>query len=186
MKKNRLMKVAALLLALTLMTSCFVGGTFAKYTSKATGSATAKIALWDVRVGDSAKLDSVAKEFTFNLFDTINDTLGGGDETDVADGHIAPGTTGSVTITITNSSEVNVDYTVALNVPAALEGIVTFTASPNSGSLNMTDNKTVDITITWVWPYYEDADADIKDTELGVIGADNMEFTATVTVTQKD
>ena len=31
MKKNRTMRVAALLLALTLMTSCFVGGTFAKY-----------------------------------------------------------------------------------------------------------------------------------------------------------
>lgn len=36
MKKNRLMRLACLLIVLTLMTSCFVGGTFAKYTTSAT------------------------------------------------------------------------------------------------------------------------------------------------------
>ena len=50
MKKNRLMRIAALLLVLTLATSCFVGGTFAKYTSTATGSDTATVAKWDIQL----------------------------------------------------------------------------------------------------------------------------------------
>ena len=33
MKKNSTMRIAAVLMVLTLMTSCFVGGTFAKYTT---------------------------------------------------------------------------------------------------------------------------------------------------------
>lgn len=50
MKKNRTMRIAALLLALTLMTSCFVGGTFAKYTTSGTGSDNARVAHWGVKV----------------------------------------------------------------------------------------------------------------------------------------
>ena len=37
MKKTGFMRAALLLLVLTLITSCFVGGTFAKYTTSATG-----------------------------------------------------------------------------------------------------------------------------------------------------
>ena len=42
MKKTKLMRAALLLLVLTLITSCFVGGTFAKYTTSAEGSDTAR------------------------------------------------------------------------------------------------------------------------------------------------
>ena len=44
--KNKTMRVAALLLALTLMTSCFVGGTFAKYTTKTESQDDARVAYW--------------------------------------------------------------------------------------------------------------------------------------------
>ncbi len=37
MKKNWTVKVAALMLALTMITACFVGSTFAKYVTKAEG-----------------------------------------------------------------------------------------------------------------------------------------------------
>jgi hypothetical protein len=43
MKKTRIM---GLLLVLVLVTSCFAGGTFAKYTSVATGSDEANVAKW--------------------------------------------------------------------------------------------------------------------------------------------
>lgn len=46
MKKTKLMRAALLLLVLTLITSCFVGGTFAKYTTSAKGSDTARVARW--------------------------------------------------------------------------------------------------------------------------------------------
>ncbi len=48
MKKNRIMRVSIIMLALTLMTSCFVGGTFAKYVTNAEGSDSARVAKWGV------------------------------------------------------------------------------------------------------------------------------------------
>ena len=48
--KNRTMKIAAVLLVLTLMTSCFVGGTFAKYTTADSGSDIARVAKWGVEI----------------------------------------------------------------------------------------------------------------------------------------
>ncbi len=46
MRKFKTMRAAALLLALTLITSSFVGGTFAKYTTTTTGSDSARVAYW--------------------------------------------------------------------------------------------------------------------------------------------
>lgn len=57
MRKNRTMRVAALLLALTLITSCFVGGTFAKYTTSGSATDTARVAKWGIEMtvtGDGA------------------------------------------------------------------------------------------------------------------------------------
>ncbi len=50
MKKNWTMKVAALMLALTMITACFVGSTFAKYVTKAEGQDNARVAKWGVLV----------------------------------------------------------------------------------------------------------------------------------------
>ena len=58
MKRNRWMRAGGLLLVLTLITSCFVGGTFAKYVSEAQGDDTARVAKWGVEVtvtGDGFK-----------------------------------------------------------------------------------------------------------------------------------
>ena len=50
MKRNRWMRAGGLLVVLTLITSCFVGGTFAKYVSEAQGDDTARVAKWGVEV----------------------------------------------------------------------------------------------------------------------------------------
>lgn len=50
MKKNWTVKVAALMLALTMITACFVGSTFAKYVTKAQGEDKARVAKWGVLV----------------------------------------------------------------------------------------------------------------------------------------
>lgn len=58
MKRNRWMRAGGLLVVLTLITSCFVGGTFAKYVSEAQGDDTARVAKWGVEVtvtGDGFK-----------------------------------------------------------------------------------------------------------------------------------
>lgn len=48
MKNKNLLKASGVLLVLTLISSCFVGGTFAKYVTKGEGSDTARVAKWGV------------------------------------------------------------------------------------------------------------------------------------------
>lgn len=48
MKKNWTTRVAVALLALTMITSCFVGSTFAKYVTKAEGTDNARVAKWGI------------------------------------------------------------------------------------------------------------------------------------------
>ena len=51
MKNDRITRFAILILALTMITLMIVSGTFAKYTSSATGSDTATVAKWSIKVG---------------------------------------------------------------------------------------------------------------------------------------
>ena len=63
MKKNNMMRIASVLLVAVLLTSCVIAGTFAKYTSSASGEDTARVAYWGFN------LDNSDIEFT-NLFQT--------------------------------------------------------------------------------------------------------------------
>ena len=115
MTKNRSIKIAVLVLALALITSCFVGTTFAKYTSTGDGSSSARVALWKVTTGAAGTaVINGADSVTFDLFDTIKDTGGTAAETDVKVGDdeniIAPGTEGSFDLIIKNASEVTAAY----------------------------------------------------------------------------
>ncbi len=99
MKKNSMMRIAALLLALTLMTSCFVGGTFAKYTTAGEGFDQARVAKWGVTVTGSA----------MNAFKSDYDTTVNGEgEVKV----VAPGTSGAFSnFEVTGQPEVAVKVT---------------------------------------------------------------------------
>lgn len=92
MKKTKLMRAALLLLVLTLITSCFVGGTFAKYTTSASSSDTARVAKWGFNDASTINLD--------NLFHSVhykNDTKTVESSTNV----IAPGTAGEAAFQFT-------------------------------------------------------------------------------------
>lgn len=60
-RKNHTLKLAGILLALVLVTSCFVGGTFAKYVTTGTGSDSARVAKFGVTV--TANGTMFAKEY---------------------------------------------------------------------------------------------------------------------------
>ena len=104
MKKTKLMRAALLLLVLTLITSCFVGGTFAKYTTSANGSDSARVAKWGVKI--DAKGTTFAKEYktdTENVVGTIANSVVSKNEV------VAPGTKGEMAkIAITGTPEVAV------------------------------------------------------------------------------
>ena len=50
MKKNKMMRIASILLVVTLLSTCVISGTFAKYVTKAEGQDQARVAKWGVLV----------------------------------------------------------------------------------------------------------------------------------------
>lgn len=95
------MRAAVLMLALVLITSCFVGGTFAKYVTSGTGGDNAKVAKWGVTVTAHETGDIFAKSY---------------DNTVIAEGEykvIAPGTKkdNAALVTLRGKPEVSVKVT---------------------------------------------------------------------------
>jgi len=90
MKKNFKSRIIAALVAVTALTCCFVGSTFAKYTSTSQATATATVAKWDI----TGITDATSNSFTFTA-DKLSPALTG-----------ATNTLTSETLTITNNSDV--------------------------------------------------------------------------------
>ena len=195
MKKRSIMiRVMAVLSVVMMFTICFVGGTFAKYTSSGSGSDTATVAKWDIKVGGTNITTN--DTFTFDLFKTITDSDLNSSETDMnpVDGSIiAPGTSGKFDIEIKNDSQVNakysIDYTVTNNgnipVQFSTDGA---TWKTDINELDVSDvaidigaEKTV--TVRWKWAFDGN---DITDTTLGSAGAATLTVAAAVTATQVD
>ena len=61
MKKNKFMRLASVMLMLCLITTCAISGTFAKYTTSATATDTARVAKWGVKVVVTGK-EAFAKD----------------------------------------------------------------------------------------------------------------------------
>jgi hypothetical protein len=187
------MKLFSVLLALTLVLSCSLFVTVAKYSSNVSISDSATVAAWSFTVNDKEIATSSAQNLEIDLFSTIMDTKDGKAETDVKSGLLAPGTTGSFALNIKNTADVNATYTLALsatnaaNIPLEFStdggktwssDLATVTAN---GSLAM--NATKAVTVNWRWAYEGD------DTALGIQaqGGDvSVVVTATLTATQAD
>lgn len=117
MKKNRMMRLASTLLILTLLTTSAVSGTFAKYTTSAEASDSARVAKWGVEI--------TANGTTFaDVYNTDDTTVTGIAQSVVTSGAagdalVAPGTTGEmVECTLSGIPEVafNVTYTAELTL----------------------------------------------------------------------
>ncbi len=98
-KKNILIRVAAVLLCLTLLSTHFVGGLFARYTAEVATGGQARVARFSVEGGDM---------FSQSI-----------------DAALIPGASFPALIEITNGSEVAVEYTVTVfnatkNLPLSL------------------------------------------------------------------
>lgn len=87
MKKNRMMRIASVLLVAVLLSTCVISGTFAKYTTSATASDAARVAKW----GFNATTFSIEDLFVAAYDDSVASANG-------TDNVIAPGTKGSTTI----------------------------------------------------------------------------------------
>lgn len=118
MKKTGFMRAALLLLVLTLITSCFVGGTFAKYTTSASGTDTARVAKFGVQI--TANGGTFAKEYATDdtgVAGTIANSVVS--TKDNKDNVVAPGTRGDmVKMALSGTPEVavRVGYTAHVTV----------------------------------------------------------------------
>lgn len=182
-RKSTLLIVALLLLAVTLGTLAI--RTYAKYVSTLPSiSSDTYVAKWNFATANSSTT------FTIDLSKTYDaDTL-------VAN-KIAPGTTGSFTIMVSNEgSDVGAKYLIELNrtgAPTNLQFYLDSAYTNNlgdsalSGTLAPNEtNKTV--TIYWKWPYESGTgdtltSNDVIDTSNGISG-NTMTITATITGTQ--
>lgn len=102
MKKNRMMRLASILLVCVLMTTSVISGTFAKYTTSVESQDSARVANWGFERTNSMDITGL---FSKAYNESVNAVV------DV----IAPGTTGSATFGFaydeTNGNAPEVDYT---------------------------------------------------------------------------
>lgn len=194
MKKLASSRITVIALILCLAVTCVLGGTLAKYISTGTGTDTATVAKWSFEVEDTEIAVSPSPTVTFDLFNTINDTVGGAAETDVKANLIAPGTTGSFQIDLENKAEVNATYAIAFTETNAssipIEYSLNGTDWGNVGSVAVgptaiaMETGTGSVTVYWRWVF---AGNDATDTALGYAGtAPSITVSATVTATQVD
>ena len=124
MKKNKMMRIASILLVVTLLSTCVISGTFAKYVTKAEGEDQARVAKWGILLGmEGDKLfapEYEADNHTFTGSDENNDPVLSvrvdpeyeGDISDL----VAPGTTNDgFKATIVGKPEVAVRYTLHID-----------------------------------------------------------------------
>ena len=185
-KNNNSLKTFALLLLIVMLALILIASTYAKYTTKLTGSSDTTIAkwAWTINNNDVSKDDT---EFTFDLFKTIKDT-DGGTEADVTTQKIAPGTKGSFSIEVTNASDVNAEYSLTLtetkatavssaNIEYSIAGTDEATDWTNDiGTFNFTNTRLAigasnEVVLYWRWAFYDDANQDKADTLVGFAAA---------------
>lgn len=212
MKKNRMMRLASVLLICVLLTTSVISGTFAKYTSTATAADTARVAKWEInysdKVNNTAKVNIVGNNNTisFDLFNTVTDdgeVTGGTDDENVANGTgtmiIAPGTGGKFLMNIENASEVTAEYTIALSqtqsnlvedskpipIEYSLDGTEWKTSIADlNPSAVLAMGASAEVTVYWRWAFIDGtvASRDADDTALGT-ATDAPSVTVTATIT---
>ena len=202
MKKNRMMRLASVLLVLTLLTTSVISGTFAKYTSTVTGSATATVAKWSFEVNDTEIATTTPATVTFNLFDTSTNFDEAGN--DVVNGKIAPGTKGSFNFKVENTSEVSAKYTITFGAtfPTGIDGnrfkfysdaamtneisvVDGKYAAANGVEIEVGDTEADTVTVYWQWTFGDNVD----DSAIGIAarnGTTVVTVTPTIVVAQVD
>lgn len=195
MRKNKMMRAASVLLVAVLLTTCAISGTFAKYTTTATGSDTARVARWGFKTTTLA----------IDLFDGRYDNV-----VAMKDGEnvIAPGTSKTTTINLVpdtqSAPEVAYKFDVSVKIDgdedvygklkwslngtqydsfAAFKAAVEKLSQARIGPNKLPD--TTDIVVKWEWPF--ESGNNSQDTYLGnKQKLDEITVTFSFTATQLD
>lgn len=198
MKKKLFGRLGVVALALTLVSMSLMGGTLAKYTAKVSGSATATVAKFGFALnGATEQSDKQTISFNSMFTDTYNDG-----KVMAASGSkvVAPGTSGSVKIELTNNSDVQIqpDFTIAEENAGSIPlqyAITSESAAPaadssewkaanalNTSVAGLSVNTVKTLYLHWRW---NPASDDTADTALGIKETlDTATLTINCTVSQ--
>lgn len=187
MRKSIFSKVGAAAVVLTLVTASLVGGTFAKYTSTASGTGTATVAKWAIAMKQN---DTEIKNntFSFNLSNT-------NDNAATAEGKIGPESKGKIKLTIDGTgSEVGYAYNITFDVSGLGNVPIQFFADEAmSTKLDIVNDKVTmtgdvsqnnvgiakDVSVYWKWVSGDDsADTGLGESETPVTGDIAVTMTA--------
>ncbi|MCH1942558.1 hypothetical protein [Holdemania massiliensis] len=171
-KKVYAARLGVTALALTLVTTCLMGSTLARYVTEVTGSATATVAKWSFTASDA---EGSANFTNIDLGRTAYT------DTTIADKVIAPGTSGSFNIAIDGSgSDVGIDYEINLKAADSItfpDDMVFSTEAitegkpgkkladldPITGTINVSGNMKETVTVYWAWDFGKDDTAAAND-----------------------
>ena len=113
MKKNTMMRVASVLLIAVLLSTCAISGTFAKYVTQYSATASARVAKFGVVISGSGNLFSAAYIHAPSAADDSSTVLA----YNSTDTLVAPGTknTDGLVISLTGTPEVDVNVSIDVN-----------------------------------------------------------------------
>ena len=180
MMKNKMMRVASVLLVAVLLSTCAISGTFAKYVTSASGSDSARVAKWGIVMDNTGKA-------TFK--DTYSSKTATGD-TIVKSGVdvVAPGTSGSSTYTITGTPETDYKITFSYNTAAGeLKDVFLGAGTYTYDNVTEGNGTYVNASTTVSTPYYPIKYKIVITTKLGEVTLDATkiaEYTKTASVAQ--
>lgn len=196
-KKSYASRLGVLAVALTLVTTCLVGGTMAKYTTTAAGTGTGTVAKFDVGIKiNDGDLAGAAITDLFKMPKNNN----------VNSNKLAPGTNGYFDLAVTNNSEVKVEVSevkieaVSTNASVPMQFAVTestVTDKPEDKSFQDITNFSADVKqqfgsdaidwtansntkkvrIWWQWAPGDTVERDTADTKLGTDAANTANAT---------
>ena len=160
MKKSIFGKIGAAAVVLTLVTSSLVGGTFARYATEKSATATAAVAQWKVsfKKGDETSTTEVV-DFALENENEAAPT---------AEGKIGPGSSGKIQFTVDGSNtEVGFNYEITADITNLNDIPLTFSknadgteAVEQNGKVITLDSSTIALdaatkkatgTIYWAW-----------------------------------
>lgn len=158
MKKNKSMRIASGLLIATLLTTSIISGTFAKYTTKASGQNTARVAKWGVVV-------SVDKDF---FGEQYKDLAGGNTITTSTDSDISVKTSTVGTNLIAPGTK-NTEFNYGISGKPEVDGVISgFIESSNISLYSAKYYQMTEVEITSLEQYNE-VKANSVDNEICVI-----------------
>lgn len=195
---NKLVQFTVFVLLIAMVTLIILSGTYAKYTTSVSGSDTATVAKWSIKVNDN-EIAVDNSTVTIDLFKTIYDTDGTTAETDVKTGkYIAPGTSGKFDLKVENDSDVTAKYSIAFTLSDTTLPIEFSTDGGKNWSTSLSDvasttlavgSNAVTTTVQWRWTYESGADAtaiatkDKNDTAIGIAAQTEKKLTVTAKIT---